>query len=189
MERISDTKKYKEEKYSKNNNSLILRLLGEKPIAFNPSLGRLAKSATAGLFLSQLLYWDEKGSTRNWIFKTIYNIQEETCLTRSEQDRAIKIWKEINVLEVELRGIPRRRYFHINKDNLIKILNKSNNRIPTNQFAEFNNTESRLEHTIYTENTTEIINNKKQQEKNSEGNENIKKLMEQCGRIVGKDKK
>jgi hypothetical protein len=177
MERMQDITKYRKAKITENNNSLIIRILGEKPIAFNPSLGRLAKSATAGLFLSQLLYWDDKGANRNWIFKTIPNIQEETCLTRSEQDRAIKIWKTLNILKVELRGIPRRRYFHIDKDNLIKILTKPDSETLTNQYAESCNTESKLEQTLYTENTTEIKDNKKQQENNHEGKDGCREII------------
>lgn len=186
MERISNTRKYKEERFNKNNNSLILQLLGEKAILFNASLGRLSKSATAGLFLSQLLYWDGKGKNPKKTYKTIADMEMETCLTRSEQDRAIKIWKEINVLEVELRGIPRRRYFHIDKDNLIKLLTKSNNKVPTNQSAESSNTESRIEHAIYTENTTEIIKDEESQKMNKKNNSVSREMLEQCGRAAGK---
>ena len=109
-------------KVSKNYNSLLIEQLSEKPIAFNPALARLAKSAGAGLFLSQLLYWWGKGRKPDWIYKTISEIQEETSLTRSEQDRAIRKWKELGVLVVEKRGIPPTRHFKINIPRLLACL-------------------------------------------------------------------
>ena len=122
-----------------NYNSMLIEALSEKPIAFNPMLARVVECPLAGLFLSQLLYWDGKGSNKDWIYKTISEVQAETCMNRSQQDRAIKIWKEYQILEVELRGIPRRRYFHINKDKLVSLLEAfSGKRLPSyaNKFAE-----------------------------------------------------
>jgi hypothetical protein len=189
MERIHGIKQYKEQKFDKNNNSLIIHLLGEKPIAFNPALGRLAESATAGLFMSQLLYWDEKGSDPQKTYKTIDNMESETCLTRSEQDRAIKTWKKLKVLDVELRGLPRRRHFHINKDILINLLGLSIHKaVSASKLAESCKQDSQIMQTIYTENTTEKINNRDLQKNNPENSENIKIIMEQCGRAAGKKK-
>jgi len=140
----------------KNENSIIIELLGEKAIAFNPMLGRLANSATAGLFLSQLLYWYGKGSDPNWIYKTIDEMHKESCLTRSEQDRAIKIWVRFNVLKVELRSIPRKRYFHLNEEalvNLIKSFSGKDIRFLATKFAESDKLAGKLQQTNYTENT------------------------------------
>ncbi|MFZ5982482.1 MAG: hypothetical protein ACOYS2_02855 [Patescibacteria group bacterium] len=106
----------------KNTNSLLIAKYNEKPVLFNPGLGRISKSATAGLFLSQLLYWHKKGWNKEWVYKTIKEIKGETCLTRSEQSRAIKIWGELGVLEVKLRSIPRRRFFKINLEKLNELL-------------------------------------------------------------------
>jgi len=107
---------------NKNYNSILIKKLGEKPIAFNPALARIADSALAGLFLSQLLFWWRKGSDPNWVYKTIEEMEKETGMGRSEQDRTIKIWKGFGVLEVELRGMPRRRHFRIIKDRLFELL-------------------------------------------------------------------
>jgi hypothetical protein len=111
-------------KRGKSYNKVILEVLGTKPIAFNPILAKLAKSATAGLFMSQLLYWWDKGREKGWIFKTIEEIHCETCLGRSEQDRAIKVWKSLGMLEVKLIGLPAKRHFKINIETLIAHLNK-----------------------------------------------------------------
>jgi len=106
----------------KNVNSLIISLLKEKPIAFNPALGRIVDSATAGLFMSQLLYWWDKGYEKDCIFKTMEEFKKETCLTRSQQDTAIKRWKKLGILAVENKGIPQKRHFYLNIDKLIGLL-------------------------------------------------------------------
>lgn len=107
-----------------NVNSLILKMISVKPIAFNPELARIAGSATAGLFLSQLLYWWNKGSRKDCIYKTIKDFEYETCLTRSEQNRAIKIWTDLGVLKVKNEGLPRKRHFYIDTEKLIEMLEK-----------------------------------------------------------------
>lgn len=102
----------------KSTNSLLIGRYDEKPVLFNPGLGRISKSATAGLFMSQMLYWHQKGRNKEWVYKTIKEFNQETCLTRSEQDRAIKKWEAMEILEVKRKGIPQRRYFRVNIEKL-----------------------------------------------------------------------
>lgn len=126
-------------KVRQNYNSALIELISAKPIAFNPALARIAKSAGAGLLLSQLLYWWGKGNKRDWIYKTIAEIQEETSLTRSEQDRAIKIWSGLGIVRVERKGIPAKRYFSIDILKLEHLLQQyARKSLPdsTNKFAE-----------------------------------------------------
>lgn len=101
---------------------LILKILGIRPIAFNPLLAKALGSAKAGLLLSQLLYWTGKGSNPEWIYKTIEEIKEETGLSRNEQDTAIKICKKVGVLEVKVMGIPAKRHFKVNIEKIIELL-------------------------------------------------------------------
>lgn len=130
----------------------MIEHISERPIAFNPALARIAKSAGAGLFLSQLLYWWGKGRKPDWIYKTIAEIQEETSLTRSEQDRAIRRWKELGVLVVEKRGIPQKRHFKIIIIRLLACLEtgRANHSVESNKLActgEHSITESTNENT------------------------------------------
>lgn len=112
-------------KVTRNYNSIIIDLLGVKPVAFNPMLGRIAGSATAGLFMSQLLFWWCKGTNPNWIYKTIEEMKNETCLTRSEQEVAIKKWKRLAVLKTKRAGIPAKRNFNIDLDKLVTLLKQN----------------------------------------------------------------
>lgn len=105
-----------------NVNSLLLKSLGTRPIAFNPDLAKISGSATAGLLMSQLLYWWGKGHNKDYIYKTIKDCEKETCLTRSEQYTAIKKWKLLGVLFVKAQGIPPKRCFYLDTKKLVEIL-------------------------------------------------------------------
>ena len=109
-------------KKHKNVNSIIINLLGEKAIAFNPVLGRMSGNATSGLFMSQLLYWQGKGRKKEYIYKTIEEFKKETCLTRSEQERAIRNWSKLGVLEVKNKGTPPIRHFKVSIEKLAELL-------------------------------------------------------------------
>jgi len=104
------------------NQKLILEILGTRPIAFNPSLAHALGSAKAGLFLSQLLFWWGKGRKTGWIYKTINQVEEETCLSRREQETAIKLCKKYDLIEMRLMGIPAKRHFNIKIQMIIKFL-------------------------------------------------------------------
>ena len=143
-----------------NYNSFIIALLGERAVLFNPELARIANSVIAGLFLSQLLFWWGKGSNRGWIYKTIKEVQEETCLNRSEQDRAIISWKRLGVIDLERRGVPQKRYFHIHENRLIRLLESTSGKNllrSANQSAGFDKLNGEYEQTN-TESTSENTN-------------------------------
>ena len=109
----------------KSYNKMILELLGTKPIAFNPVLAQICGSANGGLFLSQLLYWWGKGENEGSIYKTSKEVEEETMLSRREQDTVIKKWKQLGVLKVDLKGKNYKRHFKIDTDKLIGLLKRS----------------------------------------------------------------
>ena len=105
-----------------NYQKVLLRLLGTRPIAFNPDLARAIGSAKAGLFMSQLLYWTGKGRNPEWIYKTSREFEEETSLTKKEQLSAQKLCVEKKLIEVKVKGVPPMRHFKINKKNIEKLL-------------------------------------------------------------------
>ena len=65
---------------------VIDRLLGSRAIAYHKPLADIGGGALAGLFLSQLYYWSDKGSRSDeFIYKTQTEWQEETGMTRRQQ--------------------------------------------------------------------------------------------------------
>jgi len=104
------------------NKALLEIFPDQHPIAYLPCLLSLCESPTAALFMSQLLYWANKGNNPDWIYKTLDECQKETGLSRSAQDNSIKIWKDLGVLELKLKGVPCKRHFHINFELLVTLL-------------------------------------------------------------------
>lgn len=110
----------------KNCNSVIGECLQQKDksrsILYIRHLSQLTDNINAGLLLSQLLYWHGKGIKKEWTFKTIQELRDETGLTKNQQAKAIDIWKKVGFLEVKLVGIPPKRHFKVNLDILLDFL-------------------------------------------------------------------
>lgn len=119
-----------------------MEILGERPVAYNPALARLTDSTTAGILLSQLLYWNGKGINPEWFYKTIDEIETETALSRYEQDGAIKRLEDMNIIKVSLKGIPAKRHFQINADRLLSLLSSQTSLGKNHKLASGNSTNS-----------------------------------------------
>lgn len=95
----------------------LMHILG-RPIAFQRPLVRFG-GVTGALMLSQLIYWSGKEKSGDgWIYKTQVDLEEETGLTRYEQETARKRLVKLEVLEEKLEGLPARLYFKINFNTL-----------------------------------------------------------------------
>ena len=80
----------------------------EEPINFHPAVAKLCGSANAGLMCSQGLYWSRMPNVQQkggWFYKTSVEWQEETCLTRREQDTARKVLVEKGFMETKLEKV------------------------------------------------------------------------------------
>jgi len=105
---------------------LIKRFLTDKPIAYHPMLAHALGGVTDALFLSQLLYWSNKGHDEDgWIWKTQEAWTEETGLTRYEQESVRKHLKTKGIIEEKREGIPARLFYRINWPTLLAVLNAS----------------------------------------------------------------
>ena len=64
---------------------------------------------------------DEEGM----FFNTIDNFEEDTTLKEKVQRKAIKKLEELGLIKVKLKGLPKKRYFNINKNTnlLLKLIN------------------------------------------------------------------
>jgi hypothetical protein len=78
---------------------------------------------------------------REWFYKTQTDLEEETGLTRYEQEGARKKLVSCGVLEEAKRGIPAKLYFRVNQERLEELLlAKTSMQVwgkPTNKDAEF----------------------------------------------------
>lgn len=87
----------------------------DRPIAFHPAFVAITGSITAALMLSQAWYWkDRTADPAGWFYKTQREWQEETGLTRYEQETARRVLKDRGLLE-EKTAPPYRLYFRVDK--------------------------------------------------------------------------
>jgi hypothetical protein len=90
-----------------------LKLLNQRPIAYFPLYKDLTTSTTAGVLLSQLMYWFGK---KDKFYKTDNDILEETHLTASELKAAKKKIKNLPFISITREGVPAKTYYEIKWD-------------------------------------------------------------------------
>lgn len=91
----------------------------DRPIAFNPAFKKITGSTVAAMMLSQGWYWSKRTDDEDgWFYKTGAEWEEETGLTRSEQETARKILRNTGVWEEDLRGVPATMYYRINRQEI-----------------------------------------------------------------------
>jgi len=122
----------------------LKELLGP-PITYSPIVGRITGSINSAIFLSQLMYWWERKSN-GLLYKTVNEIEKETALTRYQQEVAVKKLVDLDFIELYMMGLPRKRHFGINFNNIKKALcdystNKQAENQPTSE-GETNQQES-----------------------------------------------
>lgn len=106
----------------------------DRPIAYNPAFKRITHSTVASIFLSQCWYWSKRHKHDDgWFYKTQKEWEEETGLTRSEQETARKHCRDAGVMDEKLKGVPATLFYRVNKQKIYELLGI--------QFAETQQTE------------------------------------------------
>jgi hypothetical protein len=96
----------------------------DRPIAFQRAFKNITKNTVAALFLSQAWYWSKRHNEDDgWFYNTQEDWEEETGLTRYEQETARKILRRLGILEEKLVGVPARLYYRVNKGRIAEMLN------------------------------------------------------------------
>jgi len=88
----------------------ILQALNTRPIAYYPIYRKITGSTTAGILLSQLMFWFSK---KDKVFKTNDELISETMLTIEELKKAKKAIKKLDFIIITLEGIPAKTYYEI----------------------------------------------------------------------------
>lgn len=101
----------------------VLRVLLSRPIAFHRPLAEITGSVTAGLMLSQALYWNERTDNPDgWFYKSQPEWEEETTLSRREQESARTRLRQCGFWQEERRGVPARLFYRVDLDALAEAL-------------------------------------------------------------------
>lgn len=90
-----------------------------RTIAFYPGLKRVTNSTNATILLCQLIYWCDKTKDKEgWIYKTNYELEDETGLTVYEQQTARKILIDLKILEEEFKRLDHTMRYRLNLEVL-----------------------------------------------------------------------
>lgn len=90
------------------------KFFSQRGILYQPGFAIILKSINAAIFLDQLLYWHGKGRRADgYIYKTADEIYDETSLSRSMQEHAIKRLLEFGFISYKVAGIPATRCFKV----------------------------------------------------------------------------
>ena len=101
----------------------LLEVVTSKPIAYYVAFANVGGGVTSGVFLSQLLYWTGKGKDPDgWIYKVQGEWEQETGLTRREQETARKRLRQVGILQEKRAGVPARLHYRVDVDKLIDLL-------------------------------------------------------------------
>lgn len=91
----------------------------DRPIAFQRVFVALGAGITGALLLSQAVYWSRRsGDDTGWFFKTQIEWEEETGLTRREQEGARSRLQSMGLLREERRGIPAKMFYRVDFEAL-----------------------------------------------------------------------
>lgn len=96
---------------------LALPLL-DRPIAFQRIFVTIAGSVTAALFLSQAVYWHNRST--GGFHKSRQEWEEETGLTRREQETARKTLRDLGFLSETQRGTDRTIWYSVNETAVLR---------------------------------------------------------------------
>lgn len=91
----------------------------DRPIAFQRAYVRLGLGITGALMLSQAVYWSSRTKGQDgWFYKDQREWEEETGLSRREQETARKRLIEAGFLREQRKGVPCRLFYQVNLDAL-----------------------------------------------------------------------
>ena len=98
----------------------LLQSLLNRPIAFHRVFVTISGGVLAGLMLSQAYYWTPRGESGDgWFYKTQAEWEEETGMSRWEQETARKKLREVvapdgtHVWREERRGVPAKLFYRV----------------------------------------------------------------------------
>lgn len=96
----------------------------DRPIAFQRPFVALGIGITGALMLSQAVYWSRRMPHEDdgWFFKRQVDWEDETGLTRREQEGARRRLCELGVLLEERRGVPGKLFYKVDFEVLNRLL-------------------------------------------------------------------
>lgn len=104
-----------------NPSKALLRQLSKRQIAYHPVYRKITGSTTAGIMLSQIMYWWDKMDGREF-YKTDADFIEETAMTQDEIRGAKNRLKNLEFVKITRKGIPAKTFYTVDSDKLIEAI-------------------------------------------------------------------
>ncbi|MDH4869149.1 hypothetical protein SBO82_19485 [Alcaligenes nematophilus] len=93
----------------------LMRTIG-RPIAYHPALARMVGGVNAAIFLSQLIYWDERMEDAELgVYKTAEQWEAETGLSVREQTTARRQLRDRGLITETHKRIEHKLYFKLDR--------------------------------------------------------------------------
>jgi hypothetical protein len=99
----------------------VFKALNEHPIAYYPIYAKITGSVTAGILLSQLMYWHSRMNGREF-YKTDKELMEETCLGLWELKAAKTKLTTLQLCDITRKGVPAKSYYLIHEDKTMQLI-------------------------------------------------------------------
>lgn len=146
-----------------NDKKDIVRAWTKRPIAYNPIFARATGSVTAGILMSQVMYWwSTLDDEQDEFYKSDAEFRAELGMGIKEFKNAKRKVEETNMIEVTIKGTPPTSYYRVNYERVeeVILLAKRDNSIGpkgTNRMAPKGpiNSAEKDQSSISTENTSE----------------------------------
>lgn len=132
---------------------ILFEQLNEKPIIYHRIYAKITESVTAGLLLSQLVYWNKVMKNKEF-YKTDEEFCQELCMGLYELRNAKNALTKLNLVSIKRRGIPRKTHYKVNILAIITLITSVGEN-PTQVLGKTQHKREGKPNTLYTESTTE----------------------------------
>jgi hypothetical protein len=121
----------------------LLRKLLSRPVAFHRIFASIGGGSTEGLFLSQAYYWSQHTKDpEGWFYKTSEEWNEETALTRREQETARRSLRGLGILKEKRKGQPAKLFYQVDVECLYQLIYESST--PNSQIAKSDKLDNKI---------------------------------------------
>ena len=121
----------------------LLKKLLSHPVAFHRIFASIGGGATEGLFLSQAYYWSQHTKDpEGWFYKTSEEWNEETTLTRREQETARRSLRGLGILKEKRKGQPAKLFYQVDVECLYQLIYESST--PNSQIAKSDKLDNKI---------------------------------------------
>ena len=131
----------------------------------------LDEAILLGELASEYDYWEKQNALEDGFFySTIENIENNTTLSEFKQRKALNKLKNLNLIDIKIKGIPAKRYIRINEDQVIELLKDKflkNSGTGCLKIEELDTEKLKGNNNINNNNITNKNNNKKESKKES----------------------